>query len=192
MVYGIVNPNGGQNVSASQFGQRVKAAIDDLDLRVASVEGNQQRIVKRGRRLVSSGNFTTTETPILRVDDIPVLAGSIYRIATSSVNVDTSVAHDVVSARFRVQFSASPGTPATVSSTLIDIVRNAIDDIAQSNAVPGHCFYIATTTGYISVLLSAQRVAGTGTLFWQCSSTEPLDLTVEYGGDDPGDTGVVL
>lgn len=149
-------------------------------------------IVKRGRRTTATGNITTTETGVLRVDDIPVRNGWGYRILTSNINLDTSVGNDIASVRLRVAFSASTGTAATTSSTLINQLRNTIDDATNSNVLPLSGNYFATADGYISVLLSAIRQAGTGNIVVFCSSTEILDLVIEEMGEDPGDSGVVI
>ena len=196
MVYGIVNPTGGQNVSASQFGQKVKAAIDDLDLRVSSVEGNQQRVLKRGRRITDRTGIATTEVGILRVDNCPVLAGTMYRISTSSINLDidpnTTPAGEVQTAILRVAYSATTGTLATTTSPEIGRIRMNLADASQGPVLPAQGFYFAAADGYISVILTSFRQAGSATLKIAASSTVPLDLTIEYAGDDPGDTGVVL
>jgi len=174
------------------FGASVKSAINDLDARVGTVESIQQVVIKRGRRTTATGNITTTETGFLRLDNIPVKAGNIYQINTTNINVDTSVDNDVGDVKLRVAFSASPGTNATTSSTQIARMRNTIDNLSQSNVLPMNAFYAATADGYISLLLSLVRLAGTGNLVLFASSTEIIDLVVQFGGPDPGDTGVVI
>jgi hypothetical protein len=151
-----------------------------------------QRIVARGRRTTPTGSITTTETGVLRVDNIPVFAGKGYRILTSNINLDTSVANDIADARIRVAQAATTGTAATISSTQIGHMRCTIDDAAQSNVLPASVYYWPSSDGYLSVLLSAQRITGTGNIVVFCSSVELLDLVIEELGTDPGDTGVVI
>jgi hypothetical protein len=151
-----------------------------------------QRIVARGRRTTPTGNITTTETGVLRVDNIPVFAGKGYRILTSNINLDASVANDIADARVRVAQAATTGTAATISSTQICHMRNTIDDASQSNVLPVSGYYWPSVDGYLSVLLTAQRITGTGNIVVFCSGTELLDLVIEELGTDPGDTGVVI
>lgn len=150
------------------------------------------RVVKRGRRITATGSITTTETGVLRVDDIPVFAGKAYMLKTSNLNLDTSVANDIGDARLRVAQNAAPGTAATITSTQIGHFRNTIDDASQSNVNDITAFYFPSSDGYLSALITAQRVTGTGNLVVFCSSVEILDLVVLEIGDDPGDTGVVI
>lgn len=190
--YVITPPVYGQPVPPVGFGQAVKNAIEDLDVRASALETGAQALVARGRRTTSSGAITTTETGILRLDNIPVQAGKIYRISTSGINMDASVADDVATTRFRIAFGVAPGNLSSTSAQQFGQLRLAQDNAAQSNITPGQCFYVATADGYISVLMSTVRIAGSGSIVVFCSATEILDLTVEYSGDDPGDTGVVI
>lgn len=150
------------------------------------------RIVARGRRTTTSAIATTTEIGVLRLDNIPVFDSKAYAITTSSINIDTSVANDIGDARIRVAQNPTPGTVATTASTQIGHVRNTIDDAAASNVIPANAFYFPTADGYLSVLLSLFRQAGTGNIIIFCSATELLDLVVWEMGLDPGDTGVIL
>jgi hypothetical protein len=186
-------PVKGQPISSGAYGIKVRDAIVDLDTRVSQVEGLQQTVIKRGRRITSTGNITTTETGFLRLDNIPVQAGRIYQINTANINVDTSVANDIADVPLRVAFSATTGTVATTASAKIGHLRETIDDPTQSNVLPMNAFYVAPSDGYISLLLSLVRVNATGgNLIIFASSTEILDLVVQYAGSDPGDTGVIL
>jgi hypothetical protein len=192
MTYVITTPIKGQPASSALFGQAVKAAILDLDTRVAKLEGTQQVIVKRGRRITSTGNITTTETGWLRLDNIPVLAGNVYQINTTNINVDTSVDNDIADVKLRVAYSATTGTLATITSTLVGHLRGTIDSASISNIIPMNMFYMATANGYISLILTLQRVAGTGNIIIFATGADFIDFVVQFGGPDPGDTGVVL
>lgn len=188
----IIVPIGGQPASSSQFGVPVRDAIRNLDVRVSGLETQNQRIVKRGRRTTASiGTITTTEIPFLRVDNVPVINGGIYRISTSNINMDASVPNDVGSVRCRIATGAL-NTQATIASTQIAQLRSTQDDAANSNVLALQTFYVASADTYLSVLLSCIRIAGTGNFQVFCSGTEILDLTVEYAGVDPGNTAVIL
>jgi hypothetical protein len=187
----IGTPVSGQPISVSQFGVPVRNAINDLDDRVSPLEVQSQRIVARGRRNTSTGNVTTTETGVLRIDNIPVIAGGSYRISTSNMNLDGSVDNDVGTARIRVATGAF-GTTATIASTLIGYLRNTIDSAANSNVLNLQAFYFPSSDTYLSVLLSIIRQGGSGNIIIFGSASDLLDLTVEYSGADPGDTGVII
>jgi hypothetical protein len=134
----------------------------------------------------------TTEAGYLRIDDIPVKAGFHYRVITSNLTLDSTVDGEVGAARVRVVQSASPGTAATTSSTQIGMMRDYQDANAQAALTPLVADYFAASDGYLSVLLTAQRVTALGTFQVFASATEPCNLIVECVGTDPGDTGVLL
>lgn len=191
--YVITPPVMGQPIPPVGFGVAVKTAIEDLDARSSVLETGAQAVVARGRRVTSTAAITTTEVGVLRIDNIPVQAGKIYRISTSNINMDGSVANDIATCRFRLGFGVAPGTIATTASTFLGYIRVVQDDASQSNVVSAQTFYVATQDGYISVMLTCVRQGGTGNIVVFCSTgADSLDLTVEYGGDDPGDTGVTI
>lgn len=206
--YLVQAPVQGTPISSSQFGTRVRDAISDLDDRVGLLEEDQQAIIARGRRTtakVVAAASAGTEFGFLRVDNIPVKAGRAYRVMTSNVNMDTDnqptsvstttngfTAMDVADGRLRYAFATTTGTVATTASTQFCHVRQALPNATQSNVVPISGFYFATQDGFLSILLSGQRVNGTGSLQIFASSTEICDLTIEYAGPSPADTGVQL
>lgn len=185
-------PVQGQPVSSGAFGIKVRNYLINADARLSAVEGNQQLVLKRGRRSTSTGNVTTTEVGFLRVDNVPVLAGKIYQINATNLNIDSSVDNDVGRVAMRVKYAATTGSAAGIADTMISYLRNTIDNNTQSNVNGFQGFYIATADGYISVLLSLIRQAGTGNLIFFGGSSDICDLVIQFGGTDPGDTGVVL
>ena len=192
MAYTITLPVKNQPIPSAGFGIAVRNAILDLDTRVSKLEQNAQSVVARTRRTTSTGTITTTETGVLRIDNIPVKAGNIYQLNTGNINIDTSVANDVGDARIRIAYAAGTGTLATTASAQIGHMRNTIDDISFSNTIPINTFYLATADGYVSIILTLQRMAGSGNLIIFCAGNEILDFVVQFGGADPGDTGVIL
>ena len=142
----------------------------------------------RGRRTSVTGNITTTDTGVLRIDNIPVVSGLLYLVEVSEINMDTSVANDIAAVKFRVSTSGA----ATTSSTQVNQVRSTIDDAANSNILAGSFVYPSPSTGTLSILLSCQRIAGTGNIIIFANSIDILDMTVICLGTDPGDSGVVL
>jgi len=184
----IGTPVQGQPVSSGAFGIKVRNYLINADARISAIEGNQQLVIKRGRRITSTGNVTTTETGVLRIDNIPVLAGRLYQISTGPINMDGSVDNDVG----RVGIRTSQSGAATTSSTLSGYMRLTIDNNSQSNVVNANAWYLAPSDGMLSVLLTLVRQAGTGNIIIFGSASDILDLVVQFAGNDPGDSGVVI
>jgi hypothetical protein len=139
-----------------------------------------------------------TEVGVIRLDDVPVLAGYMYRISSGPVNLDinpnvAAVKADSFALQYRVQYSATfPGTPAVNTSAFLGRIRISVTDEAQGPVLPGQVFYYATADGYASFWLGAARVSGAATWQVYADAGNPLDLTVEFAGGDPGDTGVIM
>lgn len=193
--YTIQVPVQGQPISSSLFGIPARNAINDLHARALSLEVNAQAMIARGRRITAknvAAGSAGTEFGYMRMDDIPVKAGMSYRIMTSSLNLDTDVANDVMSARLRIAYSATPGTAATTSSTQYAQVRNTQSNISQSFLYPMSGFYFASADGFISLILTGIRVAGTGSFGFFADANNWVDVTVEFGGPSPSDTAVAL
>lgn len=146
-------------------------------------------VIRRGRRTTPTGNITTTETGVLRLDNIPIVVNHLYSISTSNINLDGTVANDIGNVRIRVD---ATGASATIASTQIGQLRQTMDDPTNSNILPENTYYLAAATGSLSVLLSAIRTSGTGNVVLFCSNTDILDMVITDLGVDPGDTGVVI
>lgn len=134
----------------------------------------------------------TTESGYLRLDDIPVKAGYVYKVYTSNLTLDSTVDNEIGAARIRVVQSATTGTAATTSSTQIGMMRTFQDANANTSLDPLITDYFPSSDGYLSVILTGQRVTALGTFQFFASATEPCHLIVECIGTDPGDTGVSL
>lgn len=145
--------------------------------------------IARGRRTTATGNVTTTETGVLRIDSVPLIGGNVYKIAVSDINMDTSVANDVGTVRFRID---TTGAAATITSTQVQQWRNTIDSAADSNVLPAQFFYHPASNETLSVLMSLIRASGTGNIIVFCSSVDILDMEVIDLGVAPADTGVVI
>jgi hypothetical protein len=192
--YTIATPITNTPVPSALFGQAVKDAINDLHTRTAALETGAQSILARGRRTTSVSPLTSA-VGVLRIDNVPIKAGRLYRISTSNLNFYSTVANDIGNANIRIFYQATVGGVATIAnSTAIGGMRNVVDvaGSTSSNTVPCNAIYAPTADGYVSVLLSAARAAGTGTMTLYAAVGEQIDFTVEYSGIDPGDTGVIL
>lgn len=149
------------------------------------------RVVKRGKRETAVTTITT-ETGIIRLDDIQVVAGHLYGIYTSPINVDATNAGNIGAVRMRHRLTATPGNPATIANgQLQNYIREYQDDATNSNVVPFMTFYPATLDGYLSLLLTAIMHAGTGSIQVFCSTTDVLHFVVCDLGPDPGDEAVL-
>lgn len=149
-------------------------------------------IIARGRRVTNStGSASTTLVPVLRLDDIPIKAGRLYRISTAPLGMDGTVAADTI--RAAITYTTDASTP-TISST---ILPGGLVQTGQANASHGEYPVISTTytpasDETLSLLLSVARQAGTGTVVLLGDSINIIEVTVEDIGVDPGDTGTDL
>lgn len=166
-------------------GQRITAAL------LQELSNSTGTVIARASR-TSAKSGITTESGYLRIDDIPVLDNYAYRISTSNLTLDSTVDNEIGIARLRIAQNASPGTPATTSSTQIGAMRTFQSANANTDLVPLVTYYFPSADGYLSVILTGTRVTALGTFQFFASSTEPCHLVVERIGLDPGDTGVSL
>lgn len=148
-----------------------------------------RKVIARADRSSSSAPTTGTELAVLRLDDVPLDPGRGYWIKTSSLLLDSTVASDTGIARLR--YTTNGSTPTTGSPLLTGLLLNVTDSAAQAGA-PIARYYVPTGAETLSVLLSVQRLAGTGNLQLTTAQGWPIDLLVEDAGDDPGDAGTDL
>lgn len=149
------------------------------------------RLVARGTLAASKSGISTTETGVLRLDDVPVFDRKCYFITTTSANVDCSVASDIGDLRLRVKQGTVTGGTAGITDTEIAHLRVKQTDTALGDTVPMTGFYAPSADGYLSILVSLLRVSGTGTFALNSGAGEQFTLMV-WESDDPGDTGVSL
>jgi len=142
-------------------------------------------IIARGNRTTTS-TTTTTEVGVLRLDDVPMYAGRTYKIWTSPLWLDTSVAADVAAAYLRY---TTDGSTPTTSSTIMDAAQAPLANASFQNTVTINVQYSPSVDTLFSVLLTVVRVNGTGNISIISSATAPIDLVIEDIGLDPTDTG---
>lgn len=145
-------------------------------------------ILARGNRTTSS-TTTTTEQSVLRLDDIPMYLGRAYKIWTSPLQLDTTVANDVVRANLRI---TTDGSTPTTSSTVLSWSQTRADDATNPNTASINIDYTPTADELFSVLLTVARTSGTGNVSILAAATAPINLVVEDIGLDPTDTGTDL
>lgn len=142
-------------------------------------------IQARGNRTTSS-TTTTTEVGVLRLDDIPLYMGRTYKIWTTPLRLDTSVANDI--ARALIRYTTDGSTPTT-SSTTLHIAQSILPDATNGQNVDIMCDYSPTTDELFSCLLTVARQSGTGNISIIGASTSPINVVIEDIGLDPTDTG---
>ena len=164
-------------------GQRARAAdVNDL---IDEDSVLPLGIIARGNRTTSS-TTTTTEVGVLRLDDIPIYTGRTYRIWTTPLQLDTSVANDVIRANLRITTDGS--TPST-SSTVLTWAQSRADDATNPYTHVISVDYSPAADELLSILLTVARTSGTGNVSILAASTAPINLVVEDIGTDPTDTG---
>lgn len=151
------------------------------------------RCIARGRRITnSSASASTSRVGVLRIDDIPMTGGRLYRIATSRLAVDTTVNADT--AQVELLYTTDGSTPSLVSTTL----PGGNDEVDMPSAARAEYLFINThyvpaTDETFSVIMTIRRTSGTGSVVLQADGTSKvIDLTIFDCGEDPGDVGVDL
>lgn len=147
-----------------------------------------KKIATRGERTTGSSTTTTT-VGVLRLDDIPLAAGRVYKIYTSPLNLDTSVDADVV--RGEMRYTTDGSTPTT-SSTAMILGSNKLASAAVSQPVVLQRTYAPAGAETLSLLMCVTRVSGTGNVSIIGDPTFPIQMWVEDGGIDPGDVATEI
>lgn len=136
---------------------------------------------------ITNSSTTTTEIGVLRIDDIPILSGHRYVIETNSVTMHSTVTTDCL--RMNIRYTTDGSTPTTSNTALCDaqltVNNNSFPttSMAKGSYVPG-------SNQTLSVLLTIQRITGTGNAQLIGSSTFPIELYISDLGPDTGDVGV--
>jgi hypothetical protein len=164
------------------------ATLNDMSAELAARSRAGLGSVARANRTTSSSS-TTSETGVLRLDNVPVSAGREYRIWTSPMIFQSTVAGDLVNAHIRYNTAGTATTGSTQLTGLVDTANSASGPQKTKGLT---ALWVPPTTGLVSILLSVSRDGGTGSVALNASSPYPIDLVVEDAGADPGNTGVVL
>lgn len=148
------------------------------------------RIGARAQRETDSTATAGTEIGVLRLDGYPITNGYIYEICIGPLLLASSVANDTVLVPIRVSTSGNATTSSTRIQGIVDTVLNAASAIQRTKMAS--VIYPATVTGMLSVLMSIQRIGGTGNVYIEASNVSPIQMWIRNGGIDPGDTGTEL
>lgn len=149
-------------------------------------------IVSHGHRITNSAGSTTTVVGVLRLDDVPVKMGRVYKIQTSQLHLLSTVADDHVEARITY---TTDGSPAGIASTTLPGGRS--QGRLSVNAGFGEdrsiqTLYSPPSDLDLSLLLCVRRDSGSGSASIAGTSDFEIRMWVEDCGVDPGDTGVVI
>jgi hypothetical protein len=177
-VLGDVNALPGRRACLVKFGS---------DWVVAGVFGPTGLIAYAERPSSSSG--TTTEVEALRLGSVGLIAGFAYRVWSSSMIIDSTVATDDVGARYRATFD---GSDAAIGSAVFSSSLDKATGAAGQVVAEIMRSYIPAANETLSVLLTVFRAVGTGTVNLTRTAGFPIDIHVECLGLAPANTGVPL
>lgn len=158
----------------------------------SDIPTSRMGVIARGYRITNSTG-TTTDVGVLRLDDIPIFEGRLYRaqLATSAI-FNSTVANDLMEGRFYYSLTG----PATTADTLFGTLSIETRTAGGAQYTDGTCAFLPSPvvagagSGSLSVLFSILRTAGTGTISIPASVNYPIHMIFEDLGPDPGDTGV--
>jgi hypothetical protein len=154
------------------------------------VDRMSKRVVGWGQRATPS-SFTSTEVGALRIDNLIIKAGEIYRFWTSPLlfRADTAGGNPV--ANLRISTSGVATTSSTTLTQAFDIVGTTP---ANANFMTKgiNFIYQSASDQIASLLLSVARFSGTGQVVINAGASIPIQLVAEWIGADPGNTGVAL
>ena len=132
---------------------------------------------------------STTETAVLELDNVHVKAGVAYRIGTSSLLADSTVANDSI--RINIRYTTD-GTTPTTADTLMTSMEQTIGALASQIRGPMNVIYQPTTDQVLNLILTQARSAGTGSIALQHITGMPIDIYVEAVGVATPDLGAAL
>lgn len=145
--------------------------------------------VARGSRTTASSASTGSEVEIMALEGIPVTAGRLYKVYTSPLIFDSTVAADMMEVYIRYAIDA---TATTASTKLASFACTSKTASGVQFVLPFICDLPISQTGTMSLLMSIVRTSGTGACRINSSGAYPIDLVVEDAGVDPGNTGIAL
>lgn len=153
----------------------------DLTALAGDIDPRPLGVIARGRR-GSDKTTITSESGVLRLDDIPIIAGRLYRVwGQFSVNNQT------VRVIPTLRYTTDGSTPTTGSTVMEEAVFNSTAVASTGGTARVSGLYTPGSNQTLSVLLTAQSSGAAITVFG--ASNEHCDLIIEDCGIDPGDTG---
>lgn len=142
-------------------------------------------VIARGNRQTDKTGVTS-EAGVLRLDDISIKSGRLYRVYTNQMLVGAG-SGDVIALRLRY---TTDGSTPTTSSTVLRYVQIPEPAGTPTLTLSIGAFYAPGSDQTLSVLLTALRVAGTAANVTITGNADnPIELCIEDMGVDPTDTG---
>lgn len=151
---------------------------------------NRLGIKDRASRSTDS-TATATEIGVLRLDDVPILAGRIYAIQTTPLGLDSTSTNDEIIAQFR--FTTDGSTPTTASTVLPGgrvQVRQTDSNVPEHKTI--YTTYTPAANETLSLLLTVARLAGAGNVRISPDTSGLTAFTVVDLGVDPGNHGTSI
>lgn len=145
------------------------------------------RIIAYGQRL-SSTTPTGSEHGVLRLDDVPVIGGRLYRIKGKGQG-DVATNGDTI--RWNLRYTEDGSTPTT-ASTILELDQGDVPDAAISETNFVERLYAPASSLNFSVLLTIARPVGVSNFSAVGAVDQTIELTIEDLGEDPGDTGTEI
>jgi hypothetical protein len=164
------------------WGKPVTDAINEFDVTIS------RRIIARGQRATTS-TTTTTVVGVLRLDDISVVANMLY-VVRANVHLNSTVNNDTV--RASVRYTEDGSTPGTGSTVLGGASAQTATSTSSVKTHAISTFYKPNNNLALSLLLTCERIAGTGNASLFADGTFLTDLWLELYGTDPGNTGTII
>lgn len=156
----------------------------------ADIDAGPMGIIGRAQRTTSSSTSTGSVVGVLRIDDVPLKASRAYRIQSTPLNIDATVATSDV--RVSIRFTADGSTPTTASTVLPGTIVGA-NTSSGGTAAPTFTIstYYAPAGGdeLFSGLLCVQRLAGAGNAYIFGDATQKIEFWIEDIGLAVVDSG---
>ena len=103
----------------------IQALADSAETALDTLQGQVPTLLARGSRATNGTATTGTEQGFLRLDDIPIVSGQAYRIWTTPLIFNSSVAGDTIQAVLRASTSGAATTTSTQLTLLCDDAKSA-------------------------------------------------------------------
>jgi hypothetical protein len=158
---------------------------------VAGNLGWGRGIVKWASRDTASSTTTAADAGVLQLDGVPLEAGRMYRIWTSDLHLDSSVANDEIRTRIRYSLTGTATTADAVLPGASGHVRQVDQNVSEDRTL--QTMYVPASNQTMSLLLCVGRIAGTGNV--RISNTDADNLivmAVEDVGPAQAQSGVAL
>jgi hypothetical protein len=146
-------------------------------------------IVAYGSRDTNPSTTTNVEAGVLTLTNVEVREGLAYRIGTSSMIMDSSVAND--SMQVAIRYTTDGSTPSTASA-LMTCMEHDLGGLAAQARSPMDVIFFPTQDQVLGLILTQVRTVGTGNVGLQHINGMPIDMFVEAIGIAPADTGSAL